>query len=156
MKILQILLIIFVVQEVPFKPKEEFEITLDYQFKQRPAADRATVQLDETNAEYERRNSTAMLPFLTLNIKILDNAGATRVRITNNLNKAVTNKKLKEGEITLIPLQIGYTDDVKDRVTAHEHIFTFINEERKELSRLVIFIDEDGSFLVNGEKRGRF
>jgi hypothetical protein len=71
------------------------------------------------------------------------------------MSQGLVNKKLKH-PLTTFPLVIGYTDDVKDRVTPHEYILTFLSEDKTPLSRIVIFIDEDGTFAVNGEKRGRF
>ncbi|HEY0653263.1 MAG TPA: hypothetical protein VGD65_09040 [Chryseosolibacter sp.] len=156
MKLALILLIAFsLVQEIPVKPKEEFEIKLDYQFKNRPAQDLNSVHLDETRKEHDRRVSTAPLPFLTLNIKMLKLSDEeVKLRVTNNLTPRVAVRKVEEG--TIVPLQIGFTDDVKDRVTAHHYTLTLLSPKKTETSRIEILIEEDGTFLVNGEKRGKF
>lgn len=156
MKLSLILLLAFSLsQEIPVKPKEEFEIKLDYQFRNRPAQDLNSVHLDETRKEHERRVSTAPLPFLTLNIRMLKLSEAeVKMRVTNNLTPRVALRKVEEG--TVVPLQIGFTDDVKDRVTAHAYTLTLLSPKKLETSRIEIVIEEDGTFLVNGEKRGKF
>lgn len=142
-------------QDIPFKPKEEFEIKLNYQFKQRPQADANAVYLDETQREKERRNSTDMLPYLVLNVKMLKlSEEEVRIRLENNLDSRVVNKKVTEGMI--LPIDVGFTADVKDRTAAHEYKLTFLSPKKSGVSKVVIFVDEDGTFLVNGEKRGKF
>ena len=156
MKLTIIFLFAFaLLQEIPVKPKEEFEIKLDYQFKNRPAQDLNSVHLDETRAEHDRRVSTAPLPFLTLNIRMLKlSQDEVKMRVTNNLTPRVALRKVEEG--TVVPLQIGFTDDVKDRVTAHAYTLTLLSSKKSETSKIEILIEEDCTFLVNGEKRGKF
>lgn len=142
-------------QGVPYKPKEEFDIKLDYKFKQRPTADlSSSTNLYETNAERERRTSNDLLPYLILQIKILKLNNESRYRISNNLGIKPSAKKIEEGAI--IYLDLGFTADMKDHITPHEYTVVFLSPERSETGRILIQVDEDGSFLVNGEKRGRF
>jgi hypothetical protein len=152
---LSLLAAFFLLQELPLKPKEEFEIKLDYQFKNRPIQELNSVHLDETRKEHDRRVSTAPLPFLTLNIKMLTlSQDEVKVRITNNLNSRVAVRKVDTG--TAIPLEVGFTDDVKDRVTAHQYFLTLVTAKKVEISKIEILIEEDGTFFVNREKRGKF
>lgn len=156
MKTLLFCLALFPLQDIPYKPKENFEVMLDYQFKVKPAPDHTQVYLTETVGQYERRKSASPLPYLELNVKIskLD-PGEVRLSVTNNTGEEVIRrKKISEGMV--IPLDVGFTDDVKDRVAPHEYTFTFLTADKTPVSRIVIFIGEDGTFLVNGEKRGRF
>jgi hypothetical protein len=51
---------------------------------------------------------------------------------------------------------MGYTDDMKDRVTAYEYTVHFMDNDRNEISCILISVSADGSFLVNNEKRGKF
>jgi hypothetical protein len=156
MKLALTLLVAFVfVQDLPLKPKDEFEIKLDYQFKSRPAQDLSSIHYDETRKEHERRVSTALLPFLILNIKFLKvSQDEVKVRITNNLTSRVAVRKVAAG--TTIPLEVGFTDDAKDRITAHHYILTLLSPKKAEINKIEIVIEEDGTFLVNGEKRGKF
>jgi hypothetical protein len=143
------------VQGLPFKPNEEFEIKLDLKFKQRPSFDNTrTVDLDETRAEYDKRTSTTPLPYLILNVKFLKLNNETRIRITNNLDSKSANRKVTEGMI--VPIDMGFTPDIKDRINPHHYTITFLSPEKSEVSRIEIFVEEDGTFLVNSEKRGKF
>lgn len=156
MKLVSALLILFLFQEVPYKPVEEFQIGLDYTFKHRVAFDNTTVHLDETRKEFDRRTSTMPLPYLEINVKFLklgDNEA--RLRIIDNFGKRIyNNRKIKTNEV--INLDMGFTDDAKDRVSAHEYTLYLLSAEKKEVSRIVVFIDKNGDFYVNGERRGRF
>ncbi|MEX1239834.1 MAG: hypothetical protein WEB30_08955 [Cyclobacteriaceae bacterium] len=137
-------------QELPFKSKDEFEIKLDYQFKQRPLPDHNTVHLGK---DYER--NPGVLPYLVLDIKLLKlPSEKMRVRIINNLNARAISRKVDLN--SPVGLDLGFTDDMKDRVTAHRYTLTFITQDKTPVEIIVINVDEDGSFFVNGEKRGKF
>jgi hypothetical protein len=156
MKVLALALITILLQDITYKPKEEFEIKLDYQFKQRTLDNPSSaVHLNETRREHERRTSTDQLPYLILKIKMLKLAeNEVRVRIVNNLEQQVYNKKIDEN--TVIALDMGFTADIKDRVKPYEYSVMLLSPDKTETSRIFIQVEADGSFLVNGEKRGRF
>jgi hypothetical protein len=142
-------------QELPLKPFNEFEIKLDYKFKQRPTESSTTVHLNETAGERARRSSTDQLPYLKLNVSMLQfNSGETRYMVASNFSEKLAGKKVEVG--STLTLDLGFTDDVKDRVTAHEYYVTFLDASKKPINKIVIFVDRDGTFLVNGEKRGKF
>jgi hypothetical protein len=135
-------------QEIPFKPKDQFEVQLDFKFKTR--------YVNSSLIELEKSPTTtgAMLPYLTLNINVLKlNAGEIRVRIEDNRGQLIYNKKAAEGMVANIDL--GYTDDIKDGISAHQYQVNFIDKEKKCLSRILIDFEKDGTYLVNGEKRGK-
>lgn len=151
----QLLLILAFIyfQDIPLKPKEEFEIKLDYQFKQRPTADPNTVNLGESSKV--QRTSSGVLPYLILNIKLLSLPDEkSRVSITTNMNERPTTKKVSLN--SLLALDMGFTDDMIDRVHAHEYTLTFLDASKMPVNRILINVAEDGSFFVNGEKRGKF
>ncbi len=148
-------LLVFVQNEVPFKPKNEFEVKLKYAFKHRPDSGVTTFHYEASEQDEGRQNGTNMLPYLELKVKILTTASEeVRVKVVNNLNNNAINKKIQDGSEFIIDM--GFTDDVKDRVTAHEYIIYLQNDKRKEQSKIVIFVKEDGTFLINDEVRGRF
>lgn len=150
-----VILVLVFFQDLPYKPKEEFEIKLDYKFKQRPSNELSSaINLNETRAERDRRTSNDQLPYLILQVKILKLNNETRYRLSNNLIGKAAAKKIEEGDVLYIDL--GFTADIKDRITPYEYTLTFLSPEKNETSRILIRVDEDGSFLVNGEKRGRF
>jgi hypothetical protein len=155
MKYFLILLSFVFAQETPFKPKDEFEIKLDYQFKQRPQADHNSVYLAETRSEHERRQTGSVLPYLILNIKMLKlEQEEVRVRISKNMEDRPVNKKINLD--TILQLDLGFTDDMKDQVKAYEYTVSFLSPEKVPVNRILIRIDKEGSFFVNGEKRGQF
>jgi len=138
---------------IPFKSSEEFRVNVDYQFKARPAKDNTTVKFIENEASAS--SDLAMLPYLTVNVTIDSlNQGETRVKVSNNKNNSVSTKKTRAGSV--ISIEIGFTDDAKDRVTANEFTLTFLNSAKQEVNKIVIKIDEDGNFFINDEKRGKF
>lgn len=150
MKLLIVFFLLSLQDSIPYKAKDEFELKMDYQFKQRISEDRQVLDYRET-----RPKSSGPLPYLTLDLKILRmNEGEERIRIYDNKNTFNLTKKLKAD--TVVKLDLGYTADIKDRVTAHEYTVLLIGENSKEaISKIVIHVEEDGSFLVNGEVRGR-
>ena len=146
---------LFNYQDIPFKPSEEFEIKLDYQFKQRPFTDHNTVNLSESQKEHNRKASTGVLPYLVLNVKLLKLPGdKSRMRITTNRNDRPILKKVSLN--TVISLDLGFTVDMIDRVKAHEYTLTIFDDDKNPIDRILISVGEDGSFFVNGELRGKF
>ena len=142
-------------QDIPLKPKDEFEIKLDYSFRQRPADDHNTVRLSDPPNRYGQRTSSAVLPYLILHVKILAlQEEKMRLRVTTNRDSKATVKRVSKG--TDVVLDLGFTADMIDRVTAHEYTLAFINDEKNIVDQILITIGDDGSFVVNGENRGKF
>ena len=143
------LLVAFVQDTVPFKPDDEFELKMDYQFKQRTVNNR---EIDFNNLN---RTGSGPLPFLSLSLKILKSGeGEARIKIVTNTGEQVVSRKLKEGMV--IDFDAGFTADLKDRVGPHEFTVLFLSDKRKvEQSKIVIHIAEDGTFIVNDVVRGK-
>lgn len=150
-----ILLLTFaLLQEVAFKPNSEFEIKIDYEFKSRPAADPNTVKLGSVSRNVQQ-TSSGVLPYLELQIHFLAlPEEKTRMQITTNLDRRGTTKRVTLDSPYV--LDLGFTVDMIDRVHAHEYTLTFLDADKNPVNRILIFIEEDGSFMVNGEKRGQF
>lgn len=139
---------------IPLKPKEEFEITLDYQLKPRPTGDYNTVNL--TQSQITPRSATsAVLPYLILNIKLLTVPDSkSRAGISNNLVPRPVYRKVNTNSGFV--LDLGFTDDMIDRVTAHQYTITVVDANRTPVNCILISVEEDGTFRVNGEVRGKF
>ena len=141
-------------QEVPFKPSDEFDIKLDYQFKQRPQRDHNSVYLAESKNS-GRNNSTGVLPYLVLNVTLLKlTEEKMRVQISKNIDNRPVSKKVSVN--STLQLDLGFTDDMKDQVNAYRYTISFINAAKETVNKIVISVDKDGSFFVNDEKRGKF
>ncbi len=148
-------LLFFGQENVPYKPNEDFEIKFLMTFKQRPHEDEIkTLRLNETADEQVKRTNTDPLPYLVLKVKILKvQPEEVRVRITKDDKSTGINKKISGPmEFTL---DMGFTDDIKDRVSGYKHVIEFLSADKNRLSKIVIEFDDDGNYLVNGEKRGR-
>lgn len=156
---LLIFLLLFLPQEkkeAAYKPFSEFEVLIDYKFKQRPGVDRYKVDYFETREDRERNQfHGAPLPYLIVSFKLLKlSEEEVKVRAVNNLGHTVFSKKAELE--TPVKIDVGFTDDVKDRVTPYEFTITFLSQKKKETSRIHMFILEDGTFVINNEKRGKF
>ena len=150
-----LLLLVLDMQEVPYKAAAEYEFNLQYEFRNKPSVDPNTVTFSETEKEKERRRAVTNLPFAAVNLKVVKlEPGVTRYKIVDNFKNTIASKKVKEGD--MISFSMGFTDDMKDRVKAHEFIVYFVTDDKKPVSRIVFFVEEKGDFLINGEKRGRF
>jgi hypothetical protein len=138
---------------VPFKPKEEFDVKIDLQLKQRPQdSDANTVDLSD---QPKRKPSSAMLPYLYLRVSFLKlSPEEVRLTVKNNFDKKVVNRKIEKNPILVI--DAGFTDDLKDRGKTSEFVITMLSADKTDLSKIVIQIEEDGTFLINGDKRGKF
>ena len=146
--------LIFLQDETPFKPMEEFEIKLNFEFKDRPARDPNKIELDQTRKEAERSRGSGPLPYLFLNLKVLKQSPEeVRIRVLENGARTVLNKKFDMN--TVLKLDMGFTDDIKDRVSAYEYTVYYLTDDKDPVSKVVIYFEEDGTYLVNGQKRGK-
>ena len=137
--------------QIPFKSNDEFELKLQLEFKKRPMQDTNTIYLERRSVP-----STGGMPapYLHINLRVLKVIPEeVRVKVTKNPNETLLLKKFDPNVV--IKLDLGFTDDIKDRVSAHQYVVTYLSKEKKPLSKIEIFFEEDGTYLVNGEKRGK-
>lgn len=138
----------------PFKPSEDFEVKFDLSFRQRTQLDNKTVRLTETEKEKEKRTDSTPLPYLKLHIKLLKiHHDEIKLKVIKDDKNFVLNKKIKES--IELRLDVGFTDDVKDRISGYKHVIQFLSVDKKVLSIIVIEFDEEGNYKVNGELRGK-
>jgi hypothetical protein len=142
--------------DVPLKPKEEFSIELNYTFKERPISDRAPTY-ENKDTKVDRDRNTGPLPHLGLKVKFLKLGDEeVRVKAVNTFDRIMLTRKLEVNEMFLV--DVGFMDDIKDRMPGATYEFNIytVSAKKKELGRIHVLIQEDGTFLVNGEKRGKF
>lgn len=141
--------------EVPYKPSGEFELKINYIFRERPPIDRQTVEYDKATDEKVRKATSGPLPYLMIQLKVLSVTDQElRVRVTDAEGHLAFNRKAEVG--TLVKLDWGFAEDIKDRIVPHEYSVVFIDSDKKPVSRIFMTIQEDGTFFVNEEKRGKF
>jgi hypothetical protein len=148
MKPLLSILVLMLLQELPFKPKDEFSVKLDYQFKNKPSDNSHIYEADVKNS------SASPLPHLTVLVQLGKITEETKVRITSNKDRSGYLKKVSLESTYQVPF--GFTDDVKDGVSSNEYTLTFLDKQKNNMSRIVFLIDKEGQFFVNGEKQGKF
>jgi hypothetical protein len=136
--------------EVPYRAKDDFQVELKYNFKERPNK--------ETTIAWESQPGkikSGPLPYLIVNIKILNpTAEEIRFRCEDNTGKVWFNRKAEKS--LNYEIDMGYIDDVKDRVTPYTYTLSAMTGDRKAINKVELLVAEDGTFMVNGEKRGKF
>jgi hypothetical protein len=148
-----ILLFVAITDDVRFKPKDDFEVRFDLTFKQR-MHDEKTVYVDESRAEREKRTISTPLPYLKLFVKIKRvEPEEIKLKVIRDDKNTMVSKKAEQN--MEFKLELGFTDDIKDRVSGYKHVIQFLSAKKDVLSRIVIEFDKDGNYFVNGEKRGR-
>jgi hypothetical protein len=155
MAILLSFFLFFPIQDgLPYKPKEEFEVKLNYEFRQRSLPTNYTADYSEGRTDRDKKSSD-LLPYLILKIKLLKLPNdEVKVKGTHSDKSIFLNKKVQEGDT--FTLDLGFTDDLKDYVTPHEYDLVLLNKEKKEINHIHLFVKEDGTFTINGEVRGKF
>ncbi len=145
---------LFFQDTVPYKPDEEFTIRLDLKFKVRPQSSTNTVNVSETRAEYLKRTSADQLPYLILFVTVKHvNLDETHMRVLRDGKKFVNSRKIELDKE--FKIDVGYTDDAKDKISGYEHVILFMTSDKKIVNRIVVSIDENGDYFVNSQKRGR-
>jgi hypothetical protein len=147
-----ILFNLFLQDQVPTKPAREFEISTKYELRKKPVAEHSKIVFEEK--ANNRESGTDMLPYLIINLKVKKWAtDVEQVRVVDSQGKQFLKKK--QTDEGLYTWDMGYVDDIKDKVTSGKFIVQFLRE-KKPAEQIVILIEEDGTFLVNGERRGKF
>jgi hypothetical protein len=149
-----LLFIIFAWQEVvPYKDSSEYAVKIDYKFQERPPNDRNKVEYE--TQERNRRPASGPLPYLKLELTLLKlGSEEAKVKVVNSSGDMLVNRKATAG--MAIKIDIGFIDDVKDRVSPSEFTVFLYSDSKKVTSRIHLVIMEDGTFMVNDEKKGNF
>jgi hypothetical protein len=142
--------------DVAHKPSDEFSLELNYAFKQRPASDISTFEYEGNQEERDKaKYGGGPLPYLIVQIKFLKlGAHEIRMRCINNKGDVLITRKAEVNK--MVPIDMGFTVDMKDRISAHEFTLFLLNSSKAEVSRIHMVVDEDGTFRVNDEVRGKF
>lgn len=138
--------------QVPVKPNREFEIATKYELRKKPVSDSPKIVFEQK--ENHRQSGTDMLPYLIINLKVKKwAADVEQVRVVDGSGRQYLKKK--QTEDGLYTWDMGYVDDMKDNVTSGKFIVQFLSG-KKPAEQIILKVEEDGTFLVNGEKRGKF
>jgi len=143
-------LILHAQDDVPFMPTDQFESKIDMVFKKRESGDPNTYTLSD--GTQPKKTTDTPIAFLVINFKLLRADGEVKVKVINGRSERVS--RINVG--TSMKLEIGFIEDVKNGSEGVERVLLFLNDEKKPLRKVTFKIAEDGSYFVNGEKRGKF
>src|ERR1043165_2615827 len=115
------ILLLWQTSEVPYRAKDDYVVKIKPDFRQRPSTDKTTVNWEAHNPNgRDDRAKTGLLPYLVVNVKILNQkAEELRIRCEDNRGTAVFNKKI--GKTLSYEVDMGFIDDIKDRITANSY-----------------------------------
>jgi hypothetical protein len=136
--------------ELPFKPNDEFEAKIDLSFKERKGEDVNTFKFNDDTGK--KKTVGRPIAFLAINFKMLKANGAIKVKSI----QGVQGKTQKIKENIVVHLEMGFLEDIKSTDVPNELVLNFLDDQKIEICKVVFLITEDGTFLVNGEKRGKF
>lgn len=135
-------------QDVPYKATDEFEVKLKFEFRTK------TTESNRVNLDPSLNKTSGPLPYLKATIVILKlTSGEYKARVEDVHGKLIASKKVEVN--TELKFDLGFIDDLKDKTSSHEFIVNLIDVDKKSISRIVISFDEEGTYYVNGEKRGK-
>lgn len=151
-------------QEIPFKAAEDYEFELKLEFRPKPTLE---VEPDVGHIVYKMKSDNASvieankqtydpttLPYALMVIRPLKlSEGEERVLVVDNLDNRLYNRKASLD--TPIEFEMGFTDDLKDHISAYRFEVVF-SSKRKEASRITLYFDKDGNLIMNDEIRGKF
>jgi hypothetical protein len=132
-----------------YKPKEEYEAQINLSFKKRESDSANSFRFESSE---RKRTMDAPIAYLIVNFKILKAENEVRVRTIRG--KDTKTDKIKIGEV--MKLEIGFIEDIKSSQEPEELELRFLDKDKKALSRVVFTVSTDGTYLINGEKRGKF
>jgi hypothetical protein len=147
MKLVVLILAVFLFQDIPFKEKDQFDLKLNMQFKNRPT--------NPLNAfPTQDKTDPTPLPYIILNLtvlKILEDESKVRVVDGTSTTLQTINLTRKANVV----LDLGFAADIKDNISPQRYSVNFYSAEKQLMRTILIHFEKDGTYYVNGEKRGR-
>jgi hypothetical protein len=137
-------------EDIPFMPADQFESKIDLTFKKRESSDPSIYTFSD--GSQPKKTTDAPIAFLAINFVLLRSEGEVKVNVINGrYNRA---SKVKVG--APVKLAVGFIEDVKNNGEDVEINLIFSNDLKKPIRKVTFKIGQDGSYFVNGEKRGKF
>ncbi|HEY5823758.1 MAG TPA: hypothetical protein VIT44_05310 [Cyclobacteriaceae bacterium] len=146
--VLLFLLLIVSQNEVPYKPQEEFDLKLHYDFRPKDEVVKGPTDFTMMGMNDQKN---APLSFITLTVKWIKLPNnETKLKVIDNKG-TVTGKKIKEGAMYTLP--IGFAEDVKSGAKANEYNLVLMDSDKKEINRIHLVLKNNGGIIVNGEEK---
>ncbi|MCA6381538.1 MAG: hypothetical protein IM574_02145 [Cytophagales bacterium] len=143
-------LVLHAQDDVPFMLADQFESKIDLAFKKRESSDAGTYTFSD--GSQPKKTTDTPIAFLSINFTLLRAEGEVKVNVVNGRSERVS--KVKVG--SPMKLEVGFIEDVKNNGEGVEINLIFLNDLKKPIRKVTFKIAEDGSYFVNGEKRGKF
>jgi hypothetical protein len=136
--------------DLPFLQGDQFEAKIDLSFRERKEVDANTFQFSD---DKERKKTHGKpIAFLAINFTLLKANEIIKVKsIQGNQSKTQ-----KINDKNHLHFEMGFIEDIKVNDIPNELTLLFLDSQKKEMSKVVFLVSQDGTFLVNGEKRGQF
>ena len=134
--------------EVQNKARDEFEIKIDLSFKERPSRDPNSFNFADTPL----RPSNGSIAYLTILFVLIKSNDESKIRIIQGHKGTIDKIKLNEVK----KIEMGFIEDLKSEAVPNQLILFLLNSKKVKISKIILLVEADGTFMVNGEKRGRF
>lgn len=151
MRALFLLLVVpFFLQDVPFKPDNEFDIQLNFVMRNEPQDySKGTQQIDQ---RMDNRADTK-LPALVATIRLLKvQPSEARVIVQNQFSHVLFNRKIK-GPMSF-DIDMGYIADIQDGTSSRTFDIQLLDDKHNPVSHIAIEFRDGKDFYVNNEQRG--
>ncbi|QSE96537.1 hypothetical protein [Fulvivirga lutea] len=137
---------------IPYLSDERFNYELIYTFEKRPQPPQDQFDEDLNRSTY----SPSPLPYVKIKLFLMlqESEGIFRYRVENNKGDILRNRKVKDLTEDFI-IDMGFADDIKDRTGAHEFLIFLLDDDKKEVAKLIFFFSEKGNLFINGQERGK-
>jgi hypothetical protein len=133
-------------QEAVYKLSSEYEIKIDISFRGSDFSSSSTLDFSKSKSQ-----NSGSASYLSIYFKLTVSNDETRLKIEQN--GKIRSRKVKVNVQEKI--EMGFTDALKTE-DKPQLVLHLLNEQKAEVSKIIVTIDPDGTFLINGERRGKF
>lgn len=135
--------------EIPYRVDSTFKFELDYNFKRKPPPPSDKVTLVDVP-----HTSNEVLPYVIVKFTVAEPLkNDHRVKVIDNYGRSVLNRKIRDD--LKFDIDMGFAEDLKDRIVPHQYNIFFINQEKNTHSRITLEVTEEGDLLLNSELYGK-
>ena len=141
-----LLVCLFAQDDVPYLPEDEYSYEVEFFLKRKPTDPKEVYRVK--NLE----NRPDMLPYIKLHFSFLKFEPTDKRIKVYRQGMVFTSKKIK-GPLKL-SLDMGYSVDMKERVTPSEYTIFIFDDEGEKRARIEIRVEENGELLINDKMSG--
>ena len=159
MKSITIMLVLILAGQITFsqdwqviknRSEEDYELKIDYQFRQRAAPEK-----DEVNylQVIPYASDKSLLPFLSVWVTIKNiKEEEFRMKLIESGGKMVRSVKISDKPLEI---EFGFKEDFMEDIAPRKYILLVQDKKKNDLNKIVIEVDKEGNFIVNGIINGK-